>query len=185
MEHGEAGVKGSWRTLFFAQGLYSCLPPSYLKSQADCIGDTLTARHKLPPPIQMYLGPVPPWRMPRHGGASQHQAMLWSWASPRKPPWQSKPGFSRMSSTAGSTCYKGCRRGHLLKAAQTTKITHRHLRGFKSLPLLKDQMLVVDSYNKNHASCKPSAGSPSLVDFSGFKECFSKPFFNFSVHKIL
>lgn len=185
MEHGEAGVKGSCRTLFFAQGLYSCLPPSYLKSQADCIGDTLTARHKLPPPIQMYLGPVPPWRMPRHGGASQHQAMLWSWASPRKPPWQSKPGFSRMSSTAGSTCYKGCRRGHLLKAAQTTKITHRHLRGFKSLPLLKDQMLVVDSYNKNHASCKPSAGSPSLVDFSGFKECFSKPFFNFSVHKIL
>lgn len=90
-----------------------------------------------------------------------------------------------MSSAAGSTCYTGCRRGHLLKAAQTTKITHRHLRGFKLLPLLKDQMLVVDSYNKNHASCKPSAASTGLVDSSGFKEYFSKPFFNFSAHKIL
>lgn len=158
MEKGGVGVRGSYHSslfcsqlapnLFLPQGLHICLPPSHPISWVDGTHYTPPPGHEPPPPNPCLVLCL-----------TSKDTQAW---------WQSKTGFSTMNSTAGSACCTGCRRAHLLKPAVTLKITHRDLRGvLESPPLLQDQPLVIDSYNKKPTSCKHFGVLRSLGHSSG------------------
>lgn len=177
MEKGGVGVRGSYHSslfcsqlapnLFFPQGLHICLPPSHPISWVAGTHYTPPPGHELPPPNPCLVLCL-----------TSKDTQAW---------WQSKTGFSTMNSTAGSARCTGCRRAHLLKPAVTLKITHRDLRGvLESPPLLQDQTLVIDSYNKNPTSCKHFGVLTSLGHSSGLinislSHCLASLF----VHKII